>query len=74
LDRIPTLGTNIRLNPFSKVLTVEGLLNRPFFITARGYFGLGAKSVVSRDKISILLGAATPYVLRDQGDHQIIVG
>lgn len=65
---------NIRPNQFSKVLAVEGLLNRPLFITVRAYFGLGAKSVVSGDKISILLGAATPYVLSDQGDHQIIVG
>lgn len=74
MDRCPTLAANRRANPFSIVLAGQALLHRRFFITVGGYFGLGPKTVARGDKVCVLFGAATPYVLRDRGDHHIVVG
>lgn len=37
---------------------------RNFFITKRGYVGMGPRSLMQHDQICLFLGAATPFVVR----------
>lgn len=42
---------------------------RTFFITHRGYMGLGPPGMHAGDHIGLILGACTPYVLRESVDN-----
>ncbi|KAI1082833.1 hypothetical protein F5B20DRAFT_530584 [Whalleya microplaca] len=44
--------------------TAKYALGRKFFITEKGYFGLAPAGAKSGDKIAILWGSSTPFVLR----------
>ncbi|KAL7905862.1 hypothetical protein GGI35DRAFT_459508 [Trichoderma velutinum] len=39
-------------------------LGRKFFVTKRGYFGLGPQKAEPGDRIAVLFGSAVPFVLR----------
>ncbi len=45
-----------------------GVLRRNFFITEKGYFGLGPLGCTHGDKVAILLGGRVPYVLPPAGE------
>jgi hypothetical protein len=46
-------------------------IRRTFFITKQGYLGLGPANIRSGDKFFILLGAPTPFILRDAGEREV---
>jgi hypothetical protein len=43
-------------------------LNRRFFVTKQGRFGLGPWSIKKGDIVCILLGGKTPFILRIHDD------
>lgn len=51
---------NVRYQTMMSIVT----LWRRFFVSERGYLGLGAHGVQPGDKMCILFGGATPYVVR----------
>jgi Heterokaryon incompatibility protein (HET) len=53
---------------------LEACLNRRFFITDRGYFGLGPQNMQRNDVVSVLFGGRTPYVLRPWGASHLFLG
>lgn len=48
--------------------------NRCFFISSKGYMGLGPLGTQIGDKICVLLGCDQPLLIRRVGDHQVVVG
>ncbi|KAI1211976.1 HET-domain-containing protein [Annulohypoxylon truncatum] len=58
---------------FSDAVT-RAILGRRFFITKRGRMGLGPPEIQPNDHIAILKGCHVPLVLRETGDHMIVVG
>jgi hypothetical protein len=44
--------------------TVEAVRNRRFFVTEKGYMGLGPKGTRAGDEVVVLEGARVPFVLR----------
>ena len=44
------------------------------FSTDKGSFGMGALDVQNGDALYILFGARTPFLLRPEGDHWILLG
>jgi len=56
---------------------LKALGNRRFFITKKGYTGLGPPDSQAEDRIAILLGADVPFTLRrcrDRGDEFQLIG
>lgn len=49
-------------------------MNRSFFVTASGYFGLGPHFMRQGDVVAILYGLQFPAVLRPVSDHYIFLG
>ena len=49
-------------------------VRRKFFRTAKGYYGLGPSITREGDLLCVLLGGATPFILRPSGDHYNLVG
>lgn len=47
---------------------------RRIFTTKQGYVGLGAHGIQPGDKICVLFGGATPYVVRPDGDEYLFKG
>jgi len=47
-------------------------VRRRFFITARGYMGLGPAKMHPGDGLYILLGGQTPFILRDAGSRNLL--
>jgi hypothetical protein len=47
---------------------------RTMFITKQGYMGIGPYTIKSGDKVVILKGGKTPYILRKKRDHHVFVG
>lgn len=54
-------------------LTRESRVGR-YFLTAGQYFGLGPPLLKTRDSLCILLGCATPLIVRREDDHFRLVG
>ncbi|PVH96255.1 hypothetical protein DM02DRAFT_617342 [Periconia macrospinosa] len=46
-------------------------MNRRFFVTEKGYFGLGPPDIQEADSVCILLGGSTPYILRPRHAHSL---
>ena len=48
--------------------------NRSFFISPKGYMGLGPLGCQIGDEICVLLGCNQPLLIRRFGDHHLVVG
>jgi hypothetical protein len=48
--------------------------DRCFYITKKGYIGLGPRGIKRGDVISILAGSSVPYVMRPQRDDFCMIG
>jgi hypothetical protein len=48
--------------------------NRKFATTSKGYYVLGPKIMMRGDIICVLFGGKTPFCLRQQDDHYLLVG
>jgi hypothetical protein len=44
------------------------------FSTSEGYFGLGPEYILTGDIVCVPQGSQTPYILREESDHYILVG
>ena len=51
-----------------------GVLAVPFFVTNRGFFGLGSEPIQPGDICCFLFGADVPYILRPKHDYYQLVG
>jgi hypothetical protein len=49
-------------------------LSRSFFVSSKGYMGLGPSDAKVGDKICVLLCCNQPLVIRRVGDHHLVVG
>jgi hypothetical protein len=47
---------------------------RRFFITNKGFMGVGPSNARAGDAVCIIFGACTPYVLRQDGDNHHFIG
>lgn len=47
---------------------------RRFFVTERGYIGIGPTSMQKDDAIVVLYGGGVPFVLRRREDHWLFIG
>jgi hypothetical protein len=47
---------------------------RRFFITEKGYIGMGPDSLQLGDRVCILYGGKVPFILRPEDDHYLLVG
>lgn len=47
---------------------VRWLRNRCFFVTTKGYLGIGPQVLQSNDLMVVLRGAGVPFILREQGE------
>jgi hypothetical protein len=57
------------------LLGLRGLLsNRSFFMTSKGYMGLGPRYTQKGDKICVLLGCSVPIVIRKAATNFLVVG
>lgn len=73
--RLSYLSTNVPefVKPDTAAATVYGravsnaAVDRRFFVTRKGYMGLGSHSTRPGDIIAVLSGGKTPYVLRKSG-------
>src|SRR3569833_1008114 len=56
--------------------TVTGYckIGHVFFLTERGYMGLGPAGMTESDRICVLYGCSVPLVLREVDGHTILVG
>ena len=73
-DRREILLSHKRCDPFSFAFASSALFQHRFFMTARGYFGIGPAAVSAGDKVVVFHGGKTPHILRREGEHHIIVG
>lgn len=48
--------------------------NRCFFVSSKGYMGLGPLGTQIGDQICVLLGCDQPLLIRRIGDHHVVVG
>jgi hypothetical protein len=48
--------------------------SRSFFVSSKGYMGLGPLDAKVGDEICVLLGCNQPLVIRRVGDHHLVVG
>jgi hypothetical protein len=48
--------------------------DRCFFVTMKGYMGLGPKGMKPGDVLAVIAGSSTPYVLRPESDDFCTVG
>ena len=47
---------------------------RTFFITSKGYMGMGPEPLIEGDVICVVLGCSVPLLIRQTRDHHILVG
>lgn len=81
-NRRDALRAALSCNPSEESYSVEDFAlqkalfcsNRAFFVTARGFYGLGPDITRPGDLCSILFGADVPMVLRSQGLHFKLLG
>jgi hypothetical protein len=48
--------------------------NRSFFLTDKGYMGLGPRGTKKGDVVCVLLGCDMPLIIRQVGEHYAVVG
>lgn len=48
--------------------------SRVFFTTANGAMGIGLETMLPNDRICILFGSVTPFILRMDDEHFLLVG
>lgn len=63
-----------RLLLLSDRLDVHFVQRRAFFITESGYMGLGPLGMRQGDIVSVILGASTPLLIRDENEYHRLVG
>jgi hypothetical protein len=60
---------------FVSNLMIRQVMNpRGFFLSAQGYLGIARYDVVKGDKICILHGGQTPFILRQEGRYNLFKG
>jgi hypothetical protein len=47
---------------------------RTFFISSRGYMGMGPVPLREGDLITVVLGCSVPLLVRQTGDHHVLIG
>jgi hypothetical protein len=47
---------------------------RRFFVTSKGYYGLGPATIEAGDKISVFFGSKTPLIVREEDGYHLLVG
>jgi hypothetical protein len=57
----------VKINQAIKSATTD----RKFFLTTKGYMGLGPKELKEGDEVAVLVGGHTPFVLRGAGEQNI---
>lgn len=59
--------------PFVHTMSLESARRR-IFVTRKGYYGLGDESLKNGDKICVLFGGDSPFIIRQSntGNHQLI--
>lgn len=67
-------NSNADLHPNYVKIHAKASRERSFFVTAKGYMGLGPYGGQVGDKVCILLGSHLPLVIRSAGDHYLVVG
>ena len=76
-DSAETLAHNTKPNSWS-VAHVDHILSecmyRRFFITKKGYLGLGPGPMEVGDSVCVLFGGKTPFILRKEEDHFKLIG
>jgi len=50
------------------------IYGRSFFVTKRGYMGLGPSNIQKGDQVCIILGCPLPTVIRDEGESSTVLG
>ncbi|PMD52527.1 HET-domain-containing protein [Hyaloscypha bicolor E] len=53
---------------------IPASVNRTFFISRKGYMGMGPETMEKEDMICVILGCNVPLVLRKLRDHYLLVG
>lgn len=48
--------------------------NRRFFVTEKGYFGIGSATILTGDTCCVLLGAPVPYILVKAKNGYVLIG
>lgn len=61
-------------NLYAKALCSGPLTDTRFFLTKRGFFGLGPLEMKNGDVVAVVKGSEYPLVLRCKGYHYIVVG
>jgi len=61
------LGFNPKVQQEMRTFNQDVTVGRCFFITQKGYIGLGPEIARKWDSVVVLLGGQTPYVLRPKG-------
>ncbi|KAF2181726.1 hypothetical protein K469DRAFT_588448, partial [Zopfia rhizophila CBS 207.26] len=49
-------------------------VGRRFFVTKKGYFGLGPKGATNGDQIAVILGIDVPFILRKRLSQLWMIG
>ena len=63
-------------NCLSFVQSISISRDQNFFITEKGYVGIGPRCMEAGDKVSVLFGGSTPYVIRQKSitDEYLYLG
>jgi hypothetical protein len=75
-DRLPNFASNrgVGWNKHHETWVRDICLYRCFFITEKGYLGLGSGKILVGDLICVLFSGNAAYVLREMYDHHKLVG
>ncbi|KAH7153690.1 heterokaryon incompatibility protein-domain-containing protein [Fusarium sp. MPI-SDFR-AT-0072] len=64
MDMIGRLSCDLLQGPISLVQCTSVSVNLNFFVTEKGYMGVGPRCMKPGDKVCILFGGSTPYIIR----------
>jgi hypothetical protein len=73
-ERRDTLVTHGRGDVLAEIFFSSLLLQSTFYVTEKGYFGFGPKDVKAGDRVCVPFGGKTPYLLRLEENHYLVVG
>jgi hypothetical protein len=59
---------------FLKVRLAKTCVNRRFFVTKKGYYGVGPEATSAGDKVCILFGTIAPFVVRPVNHQFVLLG
>ena len=71
VDRVPQ-ERELVLNLMGRAQ--QACTGKRFFITSKGYYGLGRPEITIGDKIGGFLGATVPFASRSRDNHNILIG